>query len=253
MLHVLLLAALAASPLPPATPSPAPSASPPPTLKVIATVRASTACAEIAAHANSAISSALANDGSLTQTIGALRAVELDGNEIKHRNGLDALGEYAKTINLQALAGDGEIKRLRKLAAATTDPAKKKELIEFANWLGGAMWRQRKIARDLNGFVATMDYYDMSTWDDSQKNMDVALFGNPDPRPVFIGELAPTTQVRTIYGGVQGGPIAPPRQQRPTYDAMAQAAAKDFELRLPAISNDESLAASHVDGVFAGC
>jgi len=251
MLHALVLAAIAASP----SPSPSPDATAtPPALRVIATVHSSTACAEIVSHANAAIASALANDTSLAATIKALQAVELDGNVIKHRNGLDDLGNYAKKINLEALAGDAEIKRLRKLASDSTDPQRKKELTAFANWLGGAMWRQRKVARDLNGFVATMDFYDMSTLDDSEKNMDIALFGSPDDRPVSIAETSPTgIRARNVFGGTDGGPVAPPREQRPTYDSMAKAAGADFTLRLPAIANDESLAATHVGQALAGC
>lgn len=250
MLHALVLAAVALSPSP--SPSPAATATPA-ALRVIVTVHSSTACAEILSHANAAIASALANDTSLAATIKALQAVELDGNVIKHRNGLDDLGDYAKKINLEALAGDAEIKRLRKLAADSTDPQRKKELKTFADWLGGAIWRQRKVARDLNGFVATMDFYDMSTLDESEQNMDMALFGSPDQRPASIAELSPTGTIRTIYGGARGGPIAPPREQRPTYDSMAKAAGADFSLRLPAIANDESMAANHVDQALAGC
>jgi hypothetical protein len=249
MLHALVLAAVALS----SSPSPAPSATPDPgALKVIAVVHSSSACTEIVNHANAAIAAALANDASLVETIKALQAVELDGNVIKHRNGLDALGDFAKKINLEALGGDAEIKRLRKLAADSTDPQRKKELKIFADWLGGAIWRQRKIARDLNGFVATMDFYDMSTLDESEQNMNMALFGSPDERPANIAESSPTGN-RTIYGGYRGGPIAPPREQRPTYDSMAKAAGSDFTLRLPAISNDESMAASHVTTAMAGC
>ena len=250
MLHALVLAAVALSP----SPSPSPDATATPAaLRVIVTVHSSTSCAEILSHANAAIASALANDTSLAATIKALQAVELDGNVIKHRNGLNDLGDYAKKINLEALAGDAEIKRLRKLAAESTDPQRKKELTAFANWLGGAMWRQRKVARDLNGFVATMDFYDMSTLDESEMNMNMALFGSPDTQPASIAETSPTGTIRTIYGGARGGPIAPPREQRPTYDSMAKAAGADFTLRLPAIANDESMAATHVGQALAGC
>jgi hypothetical protein len=253
MLHALVLAAVALSASPSPSPSPGATATPA-ALRVIVTVHSSTACAEILSHANAAIASALANDTSLAAAIKALQAVELDGNVIEHRNGLVDLGNYAKKINLEALAGDAEIKRLRKLAADSTDPQRKKELKAFADWLGGAIWRQRKVARDLNGFVATMDFYDMSTLDESQMNMDVALFGSPDTQPVSIAEASPTgIKARTIFGGAAGGPVAPPREQRPTYDSMAKAAGADFTLRLPAIANHESMAASHVGQALGGC
>jgi hypothetical protein len=244
MLHALILAIAAVSP------SPAPS--PTPSLQVIAIVRSSSACSAIVTRANAAIASALNNDASLTVTIKALHGADLDGNAIKHRNGLDALGDLAKKINLEGISGDNQVKDLRKLAAASIDPQRKKELTAFANWLGGAMWRQRKVARDLGGFVDAMDYYDMAAPDESMQDMNASLFSNPNPMPGDVGDIRPLQSVRTLNGpGI--GPIFPLMQQKATDDQMAEAAARDFELRLPAIANDESMAASHVTSAMAGC
>ena len=245
MLRALVLAMAAASP------SPAPS--PTPALAVIATVHSSSACAAIVTHANTAIASALGNDASLVVTIKTLHAADLDGNAIKHRNGLDALGDLAKKINLQGLSGDDEVKQLRKLAAASPDTQRKKELTAFANWLGGAMWRQRKVARDLSGFVAAMDYYDMATPDESMADMTgtVAVDKTGPIEAAAPGGRSLPHAYSLNHPGL--GPIFPLMQQNQTYDQMAEAAARDFELRLPAIANDESMAAAHVTAAMAGC
>ncbi len=237
-------AAAGASPVPTATPEP---------LKTIAIVHSSSACSEIAKHANAAITSALTNDGSLTATIKAMQASDLDSNVIKHRNALDALGEYAKTINLQAVSGDAEIKRLRKLADEATDPARKKDLTAFANWLGGAMWRQRTIARDLNGMLAAVDMRDMIAPDDGIRQMSQAFTGNTDALQFTNLGAGP---LRSLPVNQPGGPFAhlfPPTLDPPTLATMSAAAARDFALRLPAIANDESMAAGHVTGAFNGC
>ena len=257
MLQVLVLAVLAASPSPLPSPAPAATATPGP-LKTIATVHATTICAEIATRANSAIPAALADDATLDETIKALSAADVDQNVIKHRNSMDAFGDLAKKLNRQATDGDGEVKRLRKLAAESADPERKKELKAFADWLGGAIWRQKKVARDLNGMLATADYYDMSSLDESQQNIDIAIFGSPDQRPVSIGELSPTKPLAAppIAGTRTGQPqgvFSPYRNIRPTLGQMAASAAKDFQLRQLAIASDESMAASHVTGATHGC
>lgn len=252
MLQALVLAILAATPAP--SPDPAATATPGP-LKVIATVHAGSMCAEIAARANAAITAALSNDAVLGQTVATLRAPDLDRNVIQHRNSMDALGDLAKKINKQATDGDADIKRLRKLAAESADAERKKELTAFADWLGGAMWRQKKIARDLNGMLATEDYYDMSNLDEDQQNIDIALFGSPDQRPVSVSELSPTKPLPLsgVQSGEPQGVYAPYRKVRPTLAEAAAAAAKDFQLRQAAIASDESMAAAHAEGATHGC
>jgi hypothetical protein len=246
-----LVAALATAASP--TPSPAPMQAPG-GLREIAHVRSSAACAELAAHANSAIGAALRNDAMLAQTIRALRAVNLDSNPIARRNSLQQLGDFARDLNLQALNGDGEVKRLRAMAEKSTDPERKKELKAFADWLGGALWRQRKVARDLNGFLATMDFRDMAKLDESQQNMNISTFGSADPTVPFPGDAQPILNGTSGHGtGRYSGPILAPKAVQPSDTAQALAAAKDFELRLAEISNDEAMAADHVPGATSGC
>ncbi|MGZ6104251.1 MAG: hypothetical protein ACXWNK_05835 [Vulcanimicrobiaceae bacterium] len=234
------------SPSPAASVSPQPSASP--ALKEIGHVRASAACAEIATHANSAITTALRDDLVVAQTITTLRNVDLDdGNVINRQKGLRSLGDLAKMLMLQSRAGDREVQQLRKLAAKSSDQTQKKELKAFADVLGGALWRQQRIARDLNGFLAATDMRDMATLDESQRNANLGTVGVEDPsRAVAPGE------VRT------GNAIALPqplwaRDASITATDEARAAATDFESRVPDISNDEAMAADHVGGAVSGC
>jgi hypothetical protein len=237
-----------------AVPSPQPSATP--ALKTIASVRASARCADIITHANSAIDKTLNNDRVITQTITALRMTNLDDtNPIKRRNNLNALGDMAKTLMQQSRSGDDEVKRLRDLAKKTKDPDEAKALNQFANELGGALWRQQKIARDMNGFLAYVDFHDMAQWSEADQNLNQSVFGVSDP-------LAQAPRDFNGSTGVRGGtglwrPQAPPHLGHdptdPTPGMQAKWAADDFQNRIPDILLDESHAASHVDNALTGC
>jgi hypothetical protein len=242
---------------------PVTAASPAPVLKVIASVRSTPRCAEIVTHANSAIGSALNNDVTLQQMITRLRAVNLDdGNSIRRRNGLAALGDFAKTLTLASRSADDEVKRLRALAAQSKDPTEQKELKAFADLLGGALWRQQKVARDLNGYLASVDFQDMATFTEGQQQANRAVFGVPDPLATYPydviaqqraaqargrgGQMDPTT-------GLQAMPNLGHDPNHPTATQEAAAAASDFESRLPSITLDENGAAQHVAAALARC
>lgn len=241
-----------------APPAPQPTATP--ALKTIATVRATSRCAAIITHANSAIATTLDNDAIIGQTITTLRMTDLDdGNAIHRRNGLNSLGNLAKKLMEQARAGDDEVKRLRKIAAETKDPQDAKALKDFADELGGALWRQQKIARDLNGFLAYEDFRDMSSLDESQKQANQAVFGVADPmqqRPVDIpGQGGPVIASGPDAG--QAAPAFPPHfghePNQPSADDYERDAAQDFQQRVSDILVDENHAATHVDGAINGC
>jgi len=186
-----------------AAPPPLVSASPAPALKVIANVRSTSRCAEIVTHANSAIGSALNNDVQLQQLITRLRAINLDdGNLIHRRNGLDALGEFAKNLTQQSRSADDEVKRLRALAEKSTDPQEQKELKAFADALGGALWRQQKVARDLNGYLASVDFQDMATFTEGQEAANRAVFGVPDPFISTVSDTKPNPGVDRNRGTI---------------------------------------------------
>jgi len=242
-----------------AAPPPVPATAAAPALKVIASVRSTPRCAEIVTHANSAIGGALNNDVQLQQMITRLRAVNLDdGNPIHRRNGLDALGEFAKSLTLQSRSADDEVKRLRALAARSADPQEQKELKAFADALGGALWRQQKIARDLNGYLAAVDFQDMATLTEGQQQASRAIFGVPDPYLRSITDARPPTGADRNRGTIDPstGMRPPPLGHDPnatTATQEATAAAKDFESRLPGITLDENGAAQHVAAALARC
>lgn len=241
-------------------PAPAPSTAPA-QLKVIATVRSTPRCAEIVTHANSAISTALNNDLVISQLITRLRLTNLDdGNPIHHHNGLSALGDIAITLTKQSRSADDEVKRLRALAAASKDPQEQKELKDFADELGGALWKQQKIARDLNGYLASVDFQDMAAPTEDQEKANQAVFGVNDP---FSQTPTNMPNGTGTYGQGRGGGIlpvpTPPLKplghdpNRPTATQEAAAAASDFQSRLPDITLDENHAAQHVSGALARC
>lgn len=240
-------------------PPPVPAATAAPALKVIASVRSTPRCAEIVTHANSAIGSALNNDVQLQQLITRLRAFNLDdGNPIHRRNGLDALGEFAKNLAKQARSADDEVKRLRALAEKSTDPQEKKELKAFADALGGALWRQQKIARDLNGYLAAVDFQDMATFTEGQQQANRAVFGVPDPYISTVADTRPnagTDGRRNSIDPATGMRPAPLGHDPnvPTATQEATAAASDFQSRLPDIAFDENSAAQHVTGALSRC
>jgi hypothetical protein len=247
LVHAIAVAALIVAVIPPPAAAPTPSASAAPQLKTIATVRVSPRCASIITHANSAISTTLSNDQIIGQTITTLRLTDLDdGNAIHRNNGLKALGDLAKNLMQAARSGDDEVKRLRKLAAETKDPDSAKALKDFANELGGALWRQQKVARDLNGFLAYQDFHEMAQWDDSQKAMNQATFGVSDP----LSQMPQDFQHA-------GAPTPHPRLGHDSDDATATQQAKwaadDFQNRIPEIMRDENLAAGNIDGAIKGC
>jgi hypothetical protein len=253
LLQIIAAASLIAAVLPPpAVQAPQPNPSATPALKTIATVRASARCAAIITHANSAISTALTNDQIIGQTITQLRFTDLDdGNAIHRRNGLQALGNFAKALMQQSRSGDDEVKRLRKLASETKDPNEAKALKAFADELGGALWSQQKVARDLNGFLAYQDFRDMAKFDEGQQQMNQANYGVKDP----LAEQ-PRDVRRTGPNGAMD-PTPPPLLGHDPNEAdatqQAKWAADDFQNRIPVIMRDENAAAGNIDGAIQGC
>lgn len=255
--RVALLVSILAAAAPAQAAAPKPVATAPPArLKEIVHVRASAHCAEIATHANSAISTTLHNDEVLSQTISQLRTLNLDdGNPIHRRNGLAGLGDLAKSLMQQSIAGDSEVKRLRDLAASSTDSEQKKELKNFADALGGALWRQHKVARDLNGFLASVDYHDMKQLSDSQRAMNNAIFGVPDPMAEYPADVRASMNrsgQRSPNLGIDGERV-PAMFGEATTTGQARAAAEDFQARIADISNDEAIAANNVAGAVGDC
>lgn len=246
LVHIVLAVLSTAAP----AASPAPSPTPP--LKEIVHVRASAFCSQFAHHANSAIDSATRNDVALSSLISSLRSNAFAGNVISRNNEMLRLQQIADAITKDWRNGEGDVNELRKLAERATDPAEKKELKDSADALGGALWRQRKIARDLDGFVSYLHTRDMAGIDESQGDMNQALFGTRDARDT-IRDVA-------ISRGGSGGSdwiysnpgLANEPTSAPISD-QAAVAAHDFEQRIPDIVHDEINAAEHVTTASDNC
>lgn len=235
--YFLLFAALNISAVS-ANPSPAPAAPP---LREIGHVRATAFCADLALHANTAISAALRNDTVLAQTIDKMQNAQLDGNAITRRNTMDALGDLAKELRARAVAGDHEADKLRDLAAKSNDPQQQQELKRFADALGGALYRQKQIANDLNGLLAAFDYHDMKP---TTSEMG-ALTGGGLRYSSQVEDQA--LRIRNSQGDTLG------IKKQSTDTDLALYAATDFRQRLPDITNDEAVASNHALGATSGC
>ncbi len=186
------------------------------------------------------------------KTITMLRLLNLDdGNPIHRRNGFTQLGDLAKTLTQQSRAADDEVKRLRAMAASSKDAQEGKDLKAFADELGGALWRQQKVARDLNGYLAYEDFHEMAQWSEADQKLNHSVFGVDDP----LAQMPTDFQVRD-KNGLPWSPMHPHMghdPNEPTATEYARAAADDFQKRVPDIVQDESHAAAHVDGALAGC
>ncbi len=238
------------------SPSPAPAAPVLPPLKVIVRVKATTPCTRMAVHANAAILLALRNDATLQQTIARLRTVKLShNNSIDRRNGLNDLSNLAGRLLRNARDADRETGKILNFAKTVKDPKEKAALVAFVHALGGAVGRQRKTARDLDGFVATLEAYDMMRVDDTQASMQRYTTGYysvptvPDPTEIHMTP-AIDRDWTAIYSGrypvYWNGQESPSEQTGLSDTQLAHLAARDFQQRLPAIAGDESTAAQPI-------
>jgi hypothetical protein len=212
-----------------ASPSPQASAAPQQTLKEIGHVFSSGACTTIVVRANSAISSTLRNDQTVSMAIDTLRHVDLDSrNVIQKRKGMASIEQLANDLRHTSVDASAQIKKLRDLAAQTTDPVRKQDLKEFANALDGAVARQKRIGTDLGRMLAVIEGRDAR----AEAQGDI-MNANPygiRPGAFFDSNFAPTH-----------------------YNEMAAAAASEVENRTLSIAADESKAAEHVVGAVNGC
>ncbi|MGA3037918.1 MAG: hypothetical protein ABSE64_10615 [Vulcanimicrobiaceae bacterium] len=228
MLVSLILAvalATAATPSPELTPDPDASAG---ALREIGHVYSSGECTAIATRANSAISSAIRNDQTVTIIVQTLRSVDLDSsNRITKINGLHELEQYATDLRTSAEHAKKQATELRKLAKESTDPVRKEELKKFADALSGAIERQRHIGGEMQGMLTRI------AGRDSVGDMYRELDHRSDQSP-------PMTATDAYW-------------HNPVYNKMANDEAKWLDLQIPLISGDESKAADHVVGAVNGC
>jgi hypothetical protein len=218
-----------------ADPAPSPSASAKPTpLTEIGRVRAIPVCTPIVVHANGAITTTLDNNRALSIMTTNLRNVDFDKlNEIQRRNAIDALDKQASQVRLNAKAADQEVKRLRELALASPDPARKAELKAFADAIGGAIYRQQKAAAEV-----MRDIVIMQGRADAQEARRIKDRDNPPP----------DSGGSSMYQNRAAMPPPPARLN----DAM-RSIANDLDDRTSAIMADEGIAADHSIAATSGC
>ena len=203
-----------------ATPSP-----PPAHLKTIGVVHSSPRCTAIVRNANGAIAVALQGDRDLTDTIAHVRIAPLDdGNRLHHVHAIAQMAAEASKLAEEVRRGEGDIAALRRAADSSPNAAQKKAVLAFADALGGAIGRQKAIARDLAGFTAYLQARDSL---------------NESFDPTLDEELPLPNE------------IEPPGYQ--SESQLARNAADDYAERLRAIAKDEATAADAADQALAGC
>ena len=224
MLKPLFLALAVAGAAAP-SPSPDPSAAAQP-LREIGHVFSSGACTAIVVRANSAISTTLRNDQTVAMAIDTLRHVNFETpNMIQQRKSVASIDRLATDLRTSSGDAESQIKRLREMAAQTTDPIRKQDLKDFADALGGALARQRRIGADLQRMLVIMDGRRAR----AEARQDMAYTGGR-ALTAFDDSYAPIN-----------------------YNAMAQSAAQELEGRTLSIAADETKAAEHVLGAVNGC
>jgi hypothetical protein len=177
----------------------------------------------------------LRNDATLALAITRLRNLDLESSSLSLQEGIHELGRLAKQVREDAVRGVAEIKRLRDLGDRSTDPVRKAELHEFADALGGALYRQKSMSMDLSGFVAYLQYHGMEASDEGQnKPSDAATDG--------------TTAVES-----SPAPYYRDASHTETPNELAANAATDFADRMRMIDADETRASDHAEGAVTGC
>ena len=240
----LLLAVVVALGSPQPSPSPSPSASPGP-LKEIIRIRSSALCNEFATHVNSAIGSAVRNDTSLGNLIDTLRlrqtSDDLMDMGLRREHAVNKLVAYADAVTKEWKDGEQEVSRLRDLAQKAVDPDEKAELKASADALGGALWRQRKVARDLDGFIAYLYAEEMRRGDHGEWHIN-------DSTEDTISNSPGEDHIRAVMARENGAlpgmwSSLPGDYYAPNDQVLSFRAARDFEDRLPEIQRDEGTAA----------
>lgn len=227
-----------------AAPAPAPTASEPPTkLQEIGRTRA-TVCTSIVVHANGVIAQALENDRTLAILTTNLRTMDFDKlNWMQRRNAFDGLMKQTQQIRTAFPGADGEIKTLRKLAETSPDPQRKRELKAFADALGGALERQKRVATDFDRSVVIMRGREEAQEARSIEHRDTRMVS-----PASISRRG-LDRLDAIADGA--APPAPLRDGEFNH-AMRDLAAT-LDLRIEPIAFDEGTAADHSIAATTGC
>ncbi len=229
------------------TPGPAPtataSAEP---LKTIVTVRSSPFCSQFATHVNAAIDHAVHNDATLGSVILTLHSNDLADNDLSRMNEIHRLENLGDNMYRDYRKGLEEVDKLRDLAKTAQDQQEQSELKAAADALGGVLYRQHLIQRDLDGFVAYLDTTDMLR--DTNR---VALNREFGPGYDMTDEWAATLSTNYMVQQhiADASQVHPPEQDV----EMAGNAGRDFEHRIPDIFRDELTAGGHIAEVSERC
>ncbi|GAC1571536.1 MAG: hypothetical protein NVS3B7_01760 [Candidatus Elarobacter sp.] len=217
------------------SPSAAPSGRPTP-LTEIGRVRALPICTPIVVHANSAITTTLDNDRQLAVITTNLRNTDFERlNEMQRRNALEALMKQASAIRIQSGNADGEIKKLRAYAVASSDPTRKTELKAFADAIGGAIYRQKKAAAEM--------MRDLTIVQGRQEAAEARNIQNRDNPPPDTGAAGAIVSRQRL--ALPGAPSH--------YNETMRGIAKALDDDTQAILLDEGTAADHSVSATAGC
>jgi hypothetical protein len=223
-------------------PSPSPSTEP---LKTIITVRSSPFCSEFANHVNAAIDHAVRNDATLGSVILTLHSQDLAYNELSRHNEIQRLENLGDSMYRDYRKGLEEVDKLRDLAKTAQDEQEKAELKAAADALGGVLYRQHLIQRDLDGFTAYLDATDMQR--DTNRIALNREFTGADMTDYWASSLSTNYMVSQHLN--DSNPVHPPEMDVD----MAQNASHDFEHRVPDILRDEITAGGHITEVSERC
>ncbi len=205
-------------------PSPAPSEKP---LLEIGRVRATTPfCRKMADQASGAVDTTLFADRQIVSFSAALRKIDLDSSQLaKYRGTEDVRKRYAA---LRATAVEGE-----EAKAADTEE-QRAALVSFADALGGAVYRQKKLAEDLGRYLAFLDASEPLSDEDHDRiqRSVLANAGNAAAPHDPFGDLNMVPE---------------------TLSHSARGAADELDQRALAIGKDEDTAADRIDAAFKGC
>jgi len=233
-----------------ASPSPTPTPSP---LKTIVTVKASAFCGALAAHVNAAITSAVNNDQSLGNAITVLHSNGLAGSVLDREREIHRLEDLGDSIYKSYRSGEAEVKQLRDLASKASDPAEKASLTEAADALGGALYRQHLVQRDLQGFTAFLDASDMmSDFDGKAGEMVTPEMAYEEQNDMAFRQQPTAYWLPGTYANPQTGSLVGHESGDQDVE-MAQAASNDFRGRMGAIFLDEMNAGNHIATAGSVC
>jgi hypothetical protein len=238
-------------------PTPAPVALPPTPLREIGRTTSRPVCTNIVVHANSAIMDSLNNDQDLTVAINHLQTTDIDGaNAAERRKRLADLMSFASKIRTSSSAGNAEVKRLRELAAAETNPERKAELTAFADALGGALFRQKLAADDLAKLVTNVEGRQEANHgiqEDGWAPQTAAEKAENNVRAAQATNIMPTAMPHDRKTDPKDDPLfATDRTVKRVNDVLVSAAS-NFKSRMPKILSDEGRAADHSLGATTGC